>query len=384
MVRRSGRRVAVSITLGCLAACGGMSAPPTAGDHPDGPPAVRALGMNDITFLLPLPPDPSQPVLLGIAGDGPDHELVSRALFDQVAQGLTLNRPDYTMIQVVGVRFDVCNRDSSAACVPGADGELRLAMQPIGPISTTEREAGVHALYRVAAADVPTVVDQLRALAALAEIPTESPLMVNTAVTAVPGYRDQLRAFVTTYARSDRLARLAIFNVFGNIRSDDWEFTSADITGGSPGPLTFDGATAKGGIPMLFDDPRGMALASSSSSFRNASPAERTPVLELLAGLQNPGIFGFAQARCVACHFATVLEAQDLGIASVDPSTVRGRFVTRFNVSIAAGVATDPQLDSNHMLGYLDNQPIISQRVANETANVLDDIYGRFSSGSPP
>jgi hypothetical protein len=59
------------------------------------------------------------------------------------------------------------------------------------------------------------------------------------------------------------------------------------------------------------------------------------------------------------------------------PATVPGRFSTTFDVSIEAG-AEARRVDAFRGLGYLGSTAVISQRVANETANVLADIAARF------
>src|SRR5262245_21943078 len=82
--------------------------------------ATRALGMNDISMLVPLPAAPDTPVLLTMIGDGTP--LVPRDRFD----ALVVNPHDiapklgakfrFEDFHVVAVRFDLCVHDQPEPC----------------------------------------------------------------------------------------------------------------------------------------------------------------------------------------------------------------------------------------------------------------------------
>jgi hypothetical protein len=61
----------------------------------------------------------------------------------------------------------------------------------------------------------------------------------------------------------------------------------------------------------------------------------------------------------------------------LDPATLPGSYETSFDVSVEAGMSkTNDQ--TLRALGFLGRKVMISQRVANDTALVLEDIERRF------
>ena len=79
----------------------------------------------------------------------------------------------------------------------------------------------------------------------------------------------------------------------------------------------------------------------------------------------------------VACHVSTVVMNARAPTASIDPLTVAGRYTSKFDLSITGGKSVGtPQ--TIRALGYLRTDPMISQRVVNETAQTLAEIDARF------
>ncbi|HUJ63861.1 MAG TPA: hypothetical protein VLX92_35415, partial [Kofleriaceae bacterium] len=168
-----------------IAACGHGSSPaspdargPTADAYV--PTQSHALGMNDIAWLVQLPPDATQTTFAPMTGFSGGPELVSRAVFDQLVTAPGDVTASYEQFQLVAMRFDVCDR-GAGPCPAGADGRLRLVFQPIDDLmpSVAADDVALHALYPIPAADLAPVVDELRALAAIQDFPTDAPLAIN-------------------------------------------------------------------------------------------------------------------------------------------------------------------------------------------------------------
>jgi hypothetical protein len=71
-----------------------------------------------------------------------------------------------------------------------------------------------------------------------------------------------------------------------------------------------------------------------------------------------------------------VLNARALATA-IDPLTLPGRYTSKFDLSVAGGQsAATPR--TIRALGYLGTQPMISQRVVNDTAQTLTEIDDRY------
>ena len=387
------RRLALALSIPAwLIACGDNHSAANAADAPIADTAIadaaidagevivrRALGMNDVTILLPLPAHPSETVLLRINGSGPGTELVPRAIFEHIDAAVPVTL-DYAQYHVVALRFDLCERHSAATCAAGVDGQLRLVLQEADLHSsdaTVIFDRALHALYPIPAIDVPHVINELRALAVIADVPITSPLLVNAAVTAGATYADRLRALVTRYARSDRLSRLAMFINEGGGIGISWVFGGVDVHGGGSelSELPLQGLFQHGGPPIISpfsDTPRGLAIALDQGPpfFFTASDADRMLALQAAAEAENPRKRGFDDLQCVACHMSS-----SAGLAhqiDVDPGTIPGRFSTTYDVSV------DAFPSRFRGIGYDGKYPMIAQRVANETAALLTEISTRF------
>lgn len=97
-------------------------------------------------------------------------------------------------------------------------------------------------------------------------------------------------------------------------------------------------------------------------------------MVEALAAVDNPLKVAPDMAPCVACHTSTLLfKARGAG---VDPRTLRNAYLTSRDVSIPTSQATT--VTTLRALGYVGQTPLISRRVAHETAQVLTEIEQRF------
>ena len=367
------RRVVGSMILVCVVACADSREPP-----PDVPAPYRfPLGMNDITMVMPLPSAPDETILLRIDGSDGATPIVPRDLFDRVAR--TDSQLDYSVAQVATVRFDLCRRDDASPCPPGVDGELRLVLQDqLRQPTHTVFDPAMHALYTIPAGEVPKVVDELHALADLAGIPTTSPLLVHPAVLGSPAYRARLRALVATYARADRLHRLALSFAFDGIMIGRvWNFRGVEI--GATGAISDLLSQSVGSksftifyVQPSADKPPGLKLAFDELAFEVAAAPERMKAVQALVEAQNPRKQGFADMECAACHLSSTILEHDASSVGVDPKTLPGRFTTTYDVS-----AKEAEF---HGLGYVSQSPVISQRAANETANALVEFETQYPS----
>ncbi|MBL8951985.1 MAG: hypothetical protein JNK82_14475, partial [Myxococcaceae bacterium] len=113
-----------------------------------------ALGLNDVSLLLPLD-----------AGLVSSAELMPRALYDRLVldeNGDPFIVDVFAKLELVAVRFDLCDRTTAAACSTAAGGVLRLVLQPNE--SGRARDTAFHAFYRLGVADQPLVLDALERL----------------------------------------------------------------------------------------------------------------------------------------------------------------------------------------------------------------------------
>jgi hypothetical protein len=82
-------------------------------------------------------------------------------------------------------------------------------------------------------------------------------------------------------------------------------------------------------------------------------------------------------ARDVACHVSTVITSARTATSSIDPLTLPGRYTSKYDLSIAGGQSAQNP-NTLRALGHLRTDPMISQRVANDTAQALTEIAARY------
>jgi hypothetical protein len=356
------------------------------------------LGMNDISFLVPLPADPSTPALAAMTGFATNPDLIPRELHTRITAGGDVTNP-YEQFHIVAMRFDLCDRTAIGPCQAGVDGQWRMTFQPLRPTAPTQAaDVALHAAYRIPSQDVAYVVNELRALARIRQLDITRPLAVNEMLTAATPteYTTRLRALVAMLARADRLIRLTVFAQDAHLAPFQWHFSGLEPVNGTfqyfdiPGiniSWIVQDAGASTPVPAftaspIADRPPGSTFALSKTSFTAETAAERAQSLEALNIILNPTLTTPKTVHCANCHFATRSAVSCSAIAGVDLATVPSHFASPHDLSIANGIlATDDF--SGRIFGWRDQFPEISLRVANETAMVLEEIEQRFPPVQP-
>jgi hypothetical protein len=212
---------------------------------------TRRLGLNDLTVLVPLPPDAGNPVLATATSAALDGSaLVPDALYQRV-----IRRPDdqpdvFTALSdfhVVAVRFDLCDRQLPWPCEASDDGRLRVVFQPVFSDGFA-RDIALHAFYEIPKAELPGAVNTLRALAELQNESQRSPLKVSPGLSANPRgeYAIGLTDFLRRWANTAGLRRLTFFaqpDVFAQVR---WVFRGLEGQPPTYGLITIAGTGGTG------------------------------------------------------------------------------------------------------------------------------------------
>lgn len=359
----------------------------------------RRLGLNDVTVLVPLPPDAGTPTLLratDLAADGTP--LVPEGLYQQVIRRPN-GQPDVFSaladFHVVAVRFDLCDRQLPWPCDALDDGRLRLVFQPIFGDGSA-RDIALHGFYEIPRAEVTDAVAQLRAMAELQGLAQRSRLTVNAQLQADPNgpYGAALKSFVKRWANSGGLRRLTFFaqpDVFAQIR---WVFRGLEGTpgnyalieiaaadGGTEQDVVLGGTLSSPGYTAtpLSDDPLGLARAVDAQAFLAASQTDKDAALHALTSVNNPLEHSPNTVQCIACHVATLLSDRRAIEAGTTADQLPGRYGSGYDLSITAGRSVAPNGERFlRALGWLDKEPLISQRVVNESAQTATEIQQRF------
>jgi hypothetical protein len=232
------------------------------------------------------------------------------------------------------------------------------------------------------------VVAELRQLAGRGHAAADAPLGVSPAAAAGDAvYLGALRGLVQRYARAAELVRLTVIGQVADAAAFAWIFRGLDRDGEGFVAMTIPGVAAAqqtvqlaGGDTVyrsepIADAPSGFALAINGPRFAAAAAGERAAAVAALAELQNPTLHDTVDTQCIGCHLATFLTARRAATSGIDPAALPGWFATR-----AAAVPTIARQDARvvRAFGWAGNAPAISQRVVNDTAEVLLEIAARF------
>lgn len=369
------------LSLICLlTACETASPPDSGADAGFVPTQTRLLGLNDVTWLLPLEAlDAGSPF-------PPPVELIPFSSFDR----LTSQRPrvitELAKLRVVAVRFDLCDRAEPTPCAAEADGVFRLVLQPVFGAPPRVEDVTFHAFYAVPHAEIPQVVDELRALAELQNVPRGAALRVNVADAS---YRQRLAALVSRYARGTRLERLTLFGQDSDRAALAWVFRGEERGGGTTlGPITIPNIQVTTQEVLLFggdsyqllpiaDFPLGFSRVVMESNFRNSTSAEQLQSVRSLLAIDNPKLHTANTVQCASCHLATTLLAPRAADAGIDVGVQPEHFgSTQFDTTPLGNPGA--RFRTLRALGYFNDTPLVSQRVINETINVLEELEVRY------
>ena len=362
-------------------ACGTPPGPDDAGPR-FVPTHTRLLGINDVTWLLPLESlDAGSPFPSPI-------ELIPFSTFERLTSAPPAVRTDLGRLRVVGVRFDLCDRATVSPCAEGAAGSVRLVLQPLFGTPQQVEDVALHAFYAVPPTDLPEVVDELRALAEVQDVPRGAALQVNTTFTSSAEYRARLGALISRYAKGTRLDRLTLFGQETEHAALIWIFRGEERTGNALLPIDIADVHATSQEVTLFgadsylvtplaDAPAGFKTAMMETSFRAASGPQQQEAVQSLLAVDNPLLHSAQTAQCVSCHVSTTLlppRTQDGGIeASALPEQFRSSTFSQDTVG-----APEVRARTLRALGYHGTSPLAAQRVVNESINVLGELEARF------
>lgn len=354
-----------------------------------GAPAVApALGLNDVSVLVPLPKTIDAPGYLGSAAAGARGALLPQQVFDAIptfpvtpSQGLIYDR-----MRVLAVRFDGCS-GGVGQCEP----EIRLVMQPVN--NGKARDSALHLFYRLTQDEMAEVVGQLRALRALApEVTTEGPLDVHPALAAqgVEGpYGVALRELLLAHAGEDNLVRVTFFLrapptnevwFFGGFDRDGATLTPIDVVSVGTDPqrviLTKTDTTYAYDLTPLGTTPEDGSVLLGSAAADAADDAARAAAFGSFLRVQSPTTYVPDELPCAGCHLASYVTAEATRRYGLAPSSFEDTYTSSRDLSMRGGAAANPS--SLRAFGWFGDEAMIAQRTINDSAAIADDLEARY------
>lgn len=379
-------RLFLALSTLSLLACGTPSPSTDAGTEVDAgvfvPTEQRPLGLNDVTFLLPLEPlDAGTPFPAAVS-------LIPLPLFTRLTEASPRVSTDLSRLRVLGIRFDACDRATPEPCALDADGSLRLVLQPVFANPPLVEDVTFHAFFPIPARELPEVVDTLRALAALQDVPRGAPMQVSIAFRTNAAFQSRLAALVARYAVSQRLVRLTLFGQESERAAIVWIFRGEELQpGGALGPISIPSIAMPSQEVLLFggdsyqvtplaDAPVGFSRVVMETQFRNSSPTAQLDSVRALLAVDNPTLHTANTVQCVSCHVSTTLLTPRSTDAGIDVTPLAERYTSStFDLTPLGSTGRARTLRA---LGYFGSSPLVSQRVVNETANVVGELEARF------
>jgi hypothetical protein len=367
-----------------------------------GPPHPVDLQMNDLSVMLPLPKTQADvDAMMAPTSPGVGGVLLPEATFDQAQIGL-----DYTSLHAVAFRFDPCfGQLGEITDSSNCQNQLRIVWQPLfvsgvgGTTTTTAADSGVHAFYSISREQLVAAVDEMVAAREADGIDFDlGPLAPHPTITS-EGLRgplaQKLFQIVEKYAGGSELVRMTSFQIefFDGAPApfvgggDFWGFQSFDVSGGTTTPRAI--ATLSG------DSNNRMSLSASVNplessgspattsidniatleSMTNATAATldaRKVAFDAALRIENPHTNSPDTIDCASCHLAMparTMVGEQLGLTETGDAN---QFLPDSSIP-TADLALTTALDANgilniHAFSYRDVNPMINQRVINETA----------------
>lgn len=385
------RRLVLFFSLSLLA-CGPVPPSPEAGTVDAGVTLTDGgLDLNDVSWLLPLPPPAQHALLLGFTAAGTKGPLFPRRLYD-VLPGLVESEDAAAMFptwRVISARIDPCfPKEPTSGCIK----QLRLVAQPVvvEAFKTTTEDGTIHLFYELTDPEFESARTSLAELKRLAGGVTDGkPLEVHPVMKAqgLSGpYASALHALITRLCGEQNLTRVAFMRL---VQQDvAWRFGALNLVGGTlvadPIPrlsnLTQQGVQEFGNTefrsgqlqPAASGDDLSVLLSESEMRLTDTRTLDRAVTSALR--IEHPARSNPLTVDCGSCHVASRALHNARMERTIDTSAHVDAYVgnPRFDLRRVDAAGDDPR--AMRAFGYFGAQSAFSQRTINESAEVAEAL----------
>jgi hypothetical protein len=372
--------------------------------------AQTQLGMNDISILLPLPQTTAELSLFlnPISQENPiqKNELLPANVFKflpiltPVVDQESLYQNN---LKVIGIRFDPCFAEGFTP-VP-CQAQIRLVWQPIyfrtdasGKNKVNTIDAAVHTFYNLDQITWNQVIAEVEAISVTEKA---APLQVHPIILSEGfngHYWKNLKNIVLKYAGTKNFVRATAMT----IRMDRvWGFQGIDFIQNKWTQIEIptlkvpnrpearvvnqslflepdfhlDLTEFKGGVSLMeVSNQSWFRLLSDSKKFAETQTEEEiVTALSIAHNLENPKKHNPGTIDCVSCHVAqTIRFWGDKHFSSWDAKTIFKNELYVNSVQNLKNTSVNPEHTNRlRAFGYFNDEPVISQRIINETAEIL-------------
>jgi hypothetical protein len=359
-------------------------------------------GMNDATLIYPLPYYPQEiSQLISPQSTGPGGPLLPLKYFLKLP---AINQGEaklitYQNLRVVAVRFDPCF-SFRGECLP----QVRLVWQPINKSaygSSTRlglleaKDAAIHSLHTLDAASFEALLGEYDGLRRNRgwDISNE-PLQIHPVMSkqGLQGpFAKAFKALLEKYLGEKNLWRLTAMSTF--VGSDQWAFQGFNIKEGAAQEIAIprtQGATRQqfAVSSLTLSDysngqisPAPMGIDNLSPLLRNSrllsatDPAMLKELGTSVARIENPNVHTPETLDCVSCHTANAAGSvlfNRFSWLKNDPKHIQESFRSSRPLQDVGLQQGSTQI--LRALGYFERQLVLSRRVINETAKVVERL----------
>lgn len=354
-------------------------------------------GLNDVTYIMPLPLEARENNLLKLRSVGIKGALIPEALVMQLPQMDMVHKKEeiFAMTRLMTLRIDNCfPLPPPQSC----QKQIRMVWQPVlekdGKITTID--AAFHSFYVLTDDDFKNLISDLKAwkkkfrkLEFNSEPLNIHPLWENE--------KDESHALlefnslILKHAGEKNLTRVTVMVL--RRMNDVWGFLSAHIKDGKviPEPIPrLNGKTSQIFFNALRDinqyvgaamNPAPAVLESNLAPFIDRatataifSEAELIGHLQTSFAIENPALFSPESMDCVNCHIAQ--SSREWLTSKLSPGTDQNLFsafkYTNANHNLENKSVETFNTQQLRGVGYFGQNLAISQRVINESAVVAD------------
>ncbi|MFT3696626.1 MAG: hypothetical protein QM831_26030 [Kofleriaceae bacterium] len=323
--------------------------------------------MNDLAILYPLPKTQTE-VDAMLKADA----LVGESTFQGDTIGIS-----YDNLRATAVRIDPC---FGSACEP----QLRIVMQPVA--MGNAQDAAVHLTYGLSRDQLASLLNDI--VTARGDTGDLGPLAPHPSLVAQGlsgAFATSLKQILPKYAGNlERMTQFSL-ELTGGLGNNDeaWELDSYTVAGGVATEHVIPALESEGVTRMTISaatDPlvsNGSPASTSADAFdklANSTGATHDQIQAAFTAalhVENPKLENADTIDCASCHLA----GPAIELVGMPMGLTGDAFVPSSSIPPADLVRTTPLQDSGvlniHAFSYRQNEPMINQRVLNDTAASL-------------
>ena len=352
---------------------------------------AHAFGLNDLSILIPLPKNNEISLMLSPSDSGNNGALLSKSVYNRFFS-LVVDRSKEEIwtnqLKVVAIRIDPCFIEGTGplAC----RRQIRLVWQPIflDKNDYSTRDASLHSFYEFSDQEYKAFLTEWKTWA---KTDVNLPLVIHPLLQkeSLSGpHWNKLRSLILNFCGVNNLIRMTSMNVMGSAQL--WLFSGFDIdsngvskemviarineTVQSITQSSFDINHFWGALnPAPMEDAQFNLLIEDSMFFKKQnSPLEVKKAIRSLLTFENPKKTNTGNLDCASCHLANMAHQwtkKNYPDLNWDIEFRENFYTSDFNLQNTTHGKVNP--NQFRILGYFGKEPVISQRVINETSEVL-------------